>query len=185
MEKSPVWLRLAQIVLGIIAIALSGWVMAHPVATTFFYILLLGIALIMTGISKIIEGALVRDHAKSARAISIVIGVISIAGGGFALANPVTAVATIIMIVSLVILIHGLGLIATGIVAKNLGMGARIASIGLGIIAAIAAGVIHAMPGLAVALMLILASIGLLFNGIASIVSGIIGHRLSARPEQQ
>jgi len=184
MGKSPVWLRIAQIVLGVIAIALSAWVVSHPVVTTFFYIFLLGIALIMTGISKIIEGALVRDHTKSARAISVVIGVISIIGGGFALAHPVAAVATLIMIVSLVILIHGLGLIATGIVARNIGIGSRIASIGLGIIAVIAAAVIHAMPGLAVELMLVLAAIGLLFNGIASIVSGIIGHRLSARPEQ-
>lgn len=184
MDKSPLWIRIAQIILGAIAIALSGWVIANPRETTLLYMLFLGIALIMTGISKIIEGAVLHDHTKSARAISIVIGIISIGGGAFALANPIAAVATLIMIVSLVILIHGLGLIATGVVAKNLGKGARIASIGLGVIAVIASAIIHAVPGLAIAMMIIFASIGLLFNGIASIVSGITGHRISRiRPE--
>ena len=184
-EKSPLWLRLAQIILGAIAIALSGWVITNPVSTTLSYVFLLGIALIMVGFSKIIEGAVLRDHTKSARAISIVIGVISVAGGGFALASPIAAIATLIMIVSIVILIHGLGLIATGATAKHLGKGARIASIGFGIVAVMASIIIQAIPGLAIAMMLILLSIGLLFNGIASIVSGIVGHRLSAaRPEQ-
>jgi uncharacterized membrane protein HdeD (DUF308 family) len=184
MEKSPLWMRIAQIVLGAIAIALSGWVIANPLETTLLYMLLLGVALIMVGISKIIEGVVLRDYAKSARAISVVIGVISVAGGIFALANPIAAVATLIAIVSLVILIHGLGLIITGALAKNLGKGARIANIGLGIIAVIASAIIHAVPGLAIVMTLVLLSIGLLFNGIASIVSGITGYRVSrARTE--
>jgi uncharacterized membrane protein HdeD (DUF308 family) len=178
MDKSPAWLRVAQIILGAIAIALSAWVIANPAETTLLYIFFLGIALIMVGISKIIEGAVASDHTKSARIISIVIGVISIIGGFFALAHPIAAVATLIMIVSIVILIHGLGLIATGATAKTLGKGARIASIGLGIVAVIASISINAMPGLALAMMLLLLSIGLLFNGIASIVSGILGYRL-------
>jgi uncharacterized membrane protein HdeD (DUF308 family) len=178
MEKSPAWLRVAQIILGAIAIALSGWVIANPDETTLLFILLLGIALIMTGISKIIGGAVLSDHTKSARIISIVIGVISIIGGFFALAHPIAAVVSLIMIVSLVILIHGIGLVVIGAAAKNLSKGARIADIGLGIISVIAAAIIHAVPGSALVLMIILVSIGLLFNGIASIVSGIIGHRL-------
>ena len=180
MEKSPTWLRIAQIVLGAIAIALSGWVLANPVETTLLYITFLGIALIMVGISKIIEGAVLRGGTKSARIISIIIGVISIIGGFFALAHPIAAVATLIMIVSIVILIHGIGLIVTGAVNRELGRGSRIANIILGVLAVIASAVMHAMPGLAIAMMLMLASIGLLFNGIASIISGITGHRLSA-----
>ena len=89
MDKSPLWIRIAQIILGAVAIALSGWVIANPRETTLLYMLFLGIAVIMTGISKIIEGAVLRDHTKSARAISIVIGIISIGGGAFALANPI------------------------------------------------------------------------------------------------
>jgi uncharacterized membrane protein HdeD (DUF308 family) len=83
------------------------------------------------------------------------------------------------MIVSIVILIHGLGLIATGIADKSLGRGSRIANIILGILAVVVSASIHAMPGLAIAMTLVLVSIGLLFNGIASIIAGIIGQKLS------
>jgi len=177
-EKSSSLVRIAQIILGVIAIALSGWVIAHPVATTLLYIVFLGIALIMVGFSKIIEGAVLRASPKSARIISIIIGIISIIGGSFALSNPLMAVVTLIMILSFVILIHGIGLIATGAAVKTLGKGSRIANIILGILAVVASIALHAVPGLALAITLMLLSIGLLFNGIASIISRIIGQRL-------
>jgi len=179
MGKSPIWLRITQIVLGAIAIALSIWVIANPAETTLLYIVFLGIALLMVGISKIIEGFVLHESPKSARAISIVIGIISIIGGIFALVNPIVAVVTLIMIVSIVILIHGLGLIVTGVADKSLGKGSRIANVILGILAVVVSASIHAMPGLAVAMTLILVSIGLLFHGIASIIAGIIGQKLS------
>ena len=133
----------------------------------------------MVGISKIIEGFVLRDSQKSSRVIHIVIGIISIIGGIFALANPIAAVVTLIMIVSIMILIHGLGLIATGAADKTLSKGHRIANIILGILAVAVSASIHAMPGLALAMTLILVSLGLLFHGIASIISGIIGQKLS------
>jgi uncharacterized membrane protein HdeD (DUF308 family) len=179
MEKLPSWLRIAQIVFGVVAIALSGWVIANPAATTLLYITFLGIALLMVGFSKIIEGVVLRESQKSSRVISIGIGIISIIGGSFALANPIAAVVTLIMIVSIVILVHGIGLIATSAAAKNLGKGPRIANVILGSLAVAVSATLHVTPGLAVAIMLMLLSIGLLFNGIASIISGIIGQRLS------
>jgi uncharacterized membrane protein HdeD (DUF308 family) len=176
-EKTPIWLRIAQIVLGAIAIALSGWVIANPAETTLLYIAFIGIALLMVGFSKIIEGAVLRESPKSARGISIVIGIISVIGGSLAISHPIAAVATLIMIVSIVILVHGIGLIVTGAAVKTLGKGHRIANIILGILAVVVSASINAMPGLVLAVMLILVSIGLLFHGIASIISGIIGHR--------
>jgi uncharacterized membrane protein HdeD (DUF308 family) len=178
-EKSPAWLRIAQIILGAIAVALSGWIIANPTETALLYVAFLGIALLMVGISKIIEGIVSRQIPKSTKAISIVIGIISIIGGIFSLVNPIAAVVTLIMIVSIVILIHGLGLIVTGIADKSLSKGSRIANIVLGILAVAVSASIHAMPGLAVAMTLILVSIGLLFHGIASIIAGIIGQKLS------
>ena len=106
-QKTTKGLRIAQIVLGAIAIALSGAVLANPDTTTLLYVTLLGLALIMIGISKIIEGGLAQS-AKGSRGINIVIGIIYIIGGIFALANPVAAIATLIWIISIFILIHGL-----------------------------------------------------------------------------
>lgn len=165
--------------MGAIAIALSGWVIANPTETALLYVAFIGFALLMVGLSKIMEGIISRQLPKSIKAISIVIGIISIIGGIFTLVNPIAAVVTLIMIISIVILIHGLGLVATGVADSSLGRGSRVANIILGILAIAVSASIHAMPGLVVAMTLILASLGLLFHGIASIISGIIGQKLA------
>jgi len=174
--KTPKGLRIAQIILGAIAIALSGAVLANPDTTTLLYVTLLGFALIMIGISKIIEGGLAQST-KGSRGINIVIGIISIIGGIFALANPVAAIATLIWIISIFILIHGLGLIASGISARDATKGSRIGTMILGAIAVGFASILLAYPGLAIVLMIMFLSLGLLFNGIASILSGITATR--------
>ena len=130
--KSPKGLRIAQIILGGIAIGLSAAVIANPDVTTLFFVTLLGIALIMVGISKIIEGAIAKHVSKGSRFISLGIGVVSIAGGFFALVNPIAAVATIILIITIFILIHGIGLIANGAVSRSEGKASRIANIIIG-----------------------------------------------------
>ena len=175
-QKSSKGLRVAQIILGGIAIALSGAVLANPDTTTLLYVTLLGIALIMVGISKIIEGGLAQST-KGSRGINIGIGIISIIGGIFALANPVAAIATLIWIISIFILIHGLGLIASGISLRAVDKGTRIGSIIVGAIAVGFASVLLGYPGLALVMMIMFLSLGLLFNGIGSIISGITGNR--------
>jgi len=174
--KTPKGLRIGQIILGGIAIALSGAVLANPDTTTLLYVTLLGFALIMIGISKIIEGGLAQST-KGSRGINIAIGIISIIGGIFALANPVAAIGTLIWIISIFILIHGLGLIASGIATRDAAKGSRIGSMILGAIAVGFASILLAYPGLAIVMMIMFLSLGLLFNGIASILSGITGTR--------
>ena len=175
-QKSSKGLRIGQIILGGIAIALSGAVIANPDTTTLLYVTLLGIALIMVGISKILEGGLAHST-KGSRGINIGIGILSIIGGVFALANPVAAIGTLIWIISIFILIHGIGFIASGIATHNVTKGSRIGTIILGAIAVGFAAVLLAYPGLALVMMIMMLSLGLLFNGIASIVSGITGTR--------
>ena len=175
-QKSSKGLRIGQIILGGIAIALSGVVLANPDTTTLLYVTLLGIALIMVGISKILEGG-IGQSSKGSRGINIGIGIISIIGGVFALANPVAAIATLIWIISIFILIHGLGFIASGISTRNVTKGSRIGTIILGAIAVGFASVLLAYPGLALVMMIMMLSLGLLFNGIASILAGITGTR--------
>jgi len=174
-ERASTGIRLVEIILGVITVALASWVISNPDVTTLFFVTLLGIALIMVGISKIIAGIVVKQNANSLRIISIVIGVVSIIGGAFALANPISAVITLIIIISIFILIHGLGLIISGITSKDSQKNLRIANIVLGVIAVAFAGIIHANPEFAITMTIVLISLGLLFNGLASIMSGIIG----------
>lgn len=179
MEKASTSIRIVEIILGAITVGLSAFIISNPGVTTFIFVTFLGFALIMVGISKIIVGAALKDSTKSFKGISIAIGVISVIGGIFALVNPIGAVAALILVISIFILIHGVGLIASGITQKGTQKGLRIANIVLGVIAVAFAALIYANPDWAVAMMIILLALGLLFNGIASIISGIFGIRIA------
>jgi len=174
--KSPKGLRIAEIILGAIAIGLSVAVLGNPDVTTLLFVMFLGIALIMVGISRIIVGAAAKQVSKGFRGINIGIGIVSIAGGLFSLANPIAAVVMLITIIAIIVLIHGLGLVATGIASQGISKWSRIGTIVIGAIAVGFAGILLGYPGLAVVMTIVLVSIGLLFNGIASILSGITGN---------
>jgi len=176
-EKSPKGLRIVEIILGAIAIGLASAVLGNPEATAYFIATLLGIALVMIGISKIIEGAVSKHVSKGSRFISIGIGIVAIAGGFFAMSDPEVAIATLIWVISIFILIHGAGLIVSGAASRGEGKASRIANLVLGIIVVIFAFILLARPEFLAFLFIFFLSFGLLLNGIASIISGITGNR--------
>jgi hypothetical protein len=178
LEKTPKGIRIAEIILGGITIALAAFVISNPETTLAILVILLGLSLIFTGIARIIVGGVAKQISKGYRGINIAIGVISIIGGIFAIANPIAAVETLIWIVSIFILIHGLGLIASGIVSKGVDKGSRVSGIVLGGIAVAFASILLAYPELFAGMVIIFLSLGLLFNGIASVISGITGNRI-------
>ena len=177
MDKTPKGIRIAEIILGVIAIALAAFVISNPEAAVSFHVMLLGFALVVIGVSRIIVGGVAKQASGKSRGISIGTGVISIIGGIFAIANPIEAIGTLIWIVSIIILIHGLGLIGSGITSRA-DKGSRIPGIVLGAIAVGFAGILLAHPELALAMMIFFMAIGLFSNGIASIISGITGNKI-------
>ena len=178
LEKTSKGIRISEIILGAIAIGLAGFVISNPEVTTALLVMFLGFALIVTGISRVIVGAVSKQVSTGFRGINLGIGVLSIIGGIFTIVNPVTAIATLIFIVAIFILIHGLGLIGSGVASRGLDKGSRVSGIVLGAIAVAFAVILLVNPGLAVVMMIIFMSLGLLFNGIASIISGITGNRI-------
>ena len=178
MDKSPKGVRIAEIILGVIAIALAAYVISNPEASISFHVMILGVALLVIGISRVIVGGILKQTSGKSRIISIITGIISIIGGAFAIANPIESIGTLIWIISIIILIHGLGLIGSGITSRGADKGSHISGIVLGAIAVSFAGILLAYPGLALAMMVIFMSIGLFSNGIASIISGITGNKI-------
>lgn len=177
MDKTPKGVRIAEIILGVIAIALAAYVITNPVAAIEFHVMVLGIILLVTGISRIIVGGVSKQSSGKSRGISIGTGIISLIGGAFAIANPIAAIDTLIWIVSIIILIHGLGLIGSGITSRGVDKGSRIPGIVLGAIAVSLASILLAFPELAQGMIVFFMAIGLFSNGIASIASGITGNR--------
>jgi len=177
-QKSSIWVRIIQFVTGGIAIALSGYVLANPVTTTGFYLIFLGISLLVVGISSIINGIAHRTATKGTRAINVGIGIVAIIGGFFTLAHPIAALASLIWLVSIFVLIYGAGLVASGFIRHDQGKGARIARIIIGAIVVIFSGLLLEYPGLTLSMMIFFLSINLLIQGIERIISGAVGHRL-------
>jgi len=178
-QKSPAGLRIIQFIMGGIAIALSGFVLANPITTAWFFLTFLGIALIVVGIANIIGGISHRAAPKSTRAINIGIGIVAIIGGFFTLVHPVAALLSLIWFISIFVFIYGAGLIATGISNQNMGKGARIARVIIGAIVLIFSGLLLEYPGLTLSMAVIFLSINLFIQGIENIISGAIGHRIS------
>jgi uncharacterized membrane protein HdeD (DUF308 family) len=71
---SPKGLRIAQIVLCVIVIALSISVMAQPRAGVTLLVFLLSVTLLVLGIERVIEGIGLKDLPKSSRIGNIILG---------------------------------------------------------------------------------------------------------------
>jgi uncharacterized membrane protein HdeD (DUF308 family) len=179
-DKTPKGVRIAEIILGVIAIALAAYVISNPEAAISFHVMILGIILLVTGVSRIIVGGVVKQASGKSRVISIGTGIISIIGGAFAIANPIEAIDTLIWIVSIIIIIHGLGLIGSGITSRGADKGSRIPGMVLGAIAVGFASILLAFPELAKGMIVFFMAIGLFSNGMASIVSGITGNKIAS-----
>ena len=180
-QKLPTWVRIIQFITGGIAIALSGYVLANPITTSWFFLTFLGISLLVVGISSIINGISHRTATKGTRAINIGIGIVAIIGGFFTLAHPVAALASLLWFVSLFVLIYGAGLVASGFARHDQGKGARIARVIIGIIVIILSGLLLEYPGVTLSMMVFFLSINLLIQGIERIISGAVGHRIVKR----
>jgi len=181
-EKAPTWIRILEIVLGAIAIAASGIVLANPDTTTVLIVMLLSISLLVVGISSIITGAVVSHLPKSLRGIKIGMGIVAIIGSIFSIANPVAAALAFVNLIAIFVLIYGAGLIAEGIGRKE-SKASKIASIVIGVIVVILSAILLALPGFTLVLLIMILSISLLLNGIARIISGITGRQI--RPISQ
>ena len=176
-QKSPTGLRILQFVMGGIAIALSGYVLANPISTTWFFLLFLGISLIVVGISNIVGGISHRTAPKSTRAINIGIGVVAIIGGFVILVHPIAALVTLFWFASIFVFIYGAGLVASGISHREIGKGARIARIIIGAIVLVLSALLMEFPGLTLQLMIVFLSINLFIQGIECIILGAVGYR--------
>lgn len=107
-----------------------------------------------------------------ARAVQIGLGIIVVILSIYALANPGAAFVSIVFILGIILLIIGIEKIIAGIFLPIRGKGA---SIGLGILVLIFAGLVIAFPGFATWIITIFIGIALLFGGGASIAQAFSG----------
>lgn len=111
--------RMANIGLGIIVIILAIIVMAFPVGTTIFLIILMGVALLIDGISRLIHGFGDRENRGWSRGFRIGVGALEIAFGISILVSPAVGVAFVAFVIAIALLIVGIQMIVAGIYGRR------------------------------------------------------------------
>jgi uncharacterized membrane protein HdeD (DUF308 family) len=119
--------RFAHIGLGILVIILSSIVMAYPLASAAFIVLLAAISLLFSGISSIIAG--LRGGGKNkengntastgSRALSITAGALAIALSIMIMASPLFGIALAALVIGIAVLVYGIRLVVTGISGRR------------------------------------------------------------------
>lgn len=111
--------RWGTVGLGILVIILALIVMAFPVGTGVFLLILLAIALLFDGIARVIHGIGDKTRGKATRIFSIVAGVIAIALSIMIMASPFFGAVLIGILLAIALLIIGIQIIVAGITGSR------------------------------------------------------------------
>ena len=85
--KQAAWLRILEIILGIIVIVIGGYVIAFPGVAILTLVFVLGIGLFVLGITRIF-GAFASGVSGGIRVLSLIIGILAIILGIYVVAYP-------------------------------------------------------------------------------------------------
>ena len=172
-RASPMWVRVLEIILGIIVLVLGVYLVIYPGVAALTLAYLLGIALLILAIRDFIA-VFGKGVEGWRRAVSLIFAVIAFILGLYVLAYPLTGVFAVAFLA-------GFALILLGISAASRGTGLGAA---MGILAIILGFVVVIFPGLGIALAVILLSVAFILLGLEAIAAGIAG-RSMARPGMQ
>ena len=175
-EKQKAWLRILEIILGIIVLILAGYVLAYPGIAILTLVFVLGVGLIVLGITRI-AAAFASGISSGMRVLSLIIGVLAIILAIYVVAYPAAGALTLIFLLAFGLLLSGMEAIAVG---GSIGSKAsKAASIVLGVIGIILAFIVLFYPGVALGTLVLLLAISFVILGIEAIVSGILGRWVS------
>ena len=177
-EKMPKWTRAAEIILGLVSLIAGVFVIIYPGIAVLSLILLLSIGLIFLGWRDIVIGAIGKMLPTWLRAAYIILGVLVFILSVVVIAEPGFAVLTLVLLLYLALFFRGVAGITLGATAKMFSTPLRAASIAVGALSIVLAIIFLAAPGLAVATLILLLSIGLFITGVEAIAAGAIGREI-------
>ena len=175
--KSPKGIRISQIVLGGIAIALSLAVIVNPgvgIATIAF---LLSITLLVVGIERLVTGFTPSEQSKSSRFGNIGLGALAALLGIAVVAFPLFTTGVLVSLLALGLLFIGIARIIHGISDKNISKWSKGFLVGVGILSLAVSFTVIAYPAFGVSLLTLVLGINLLIIGIQSVAYAVSGHQ--------
>ena len=122
--------RFAHIGLGILVMILSSIVMAYPLASAVFVVLLAAVGLLFSGIASIIAGLSGGKQSErngnnaraGSRTLSMAAGALAITLSVLIMASPLFGLALSALVIGIALLVYGIRLIVTGISGKGQAM---------------------------------------------------------------
>lgn len=174
LDKSPGWLRGAQIGLGIIVVILSIYALAYPEAAFVSLVLILGIILFIVGIEKIISGIFLPIKGRGA---TIGLGILVLIFAGFVIAFPGFATWIITIFIGIALLFSGAASIAQAFSGRESGW-KKAFLIGVGALLIILGIMVLVSPVFGAQFAGFVIAIGLLIAGIQMIAVGATGRKM-------
>jgi uncharacterized membrane protein HdeD (DUF308 family) len=112
--------RFSNLGLGLLVIILAIVAMAFPVGTSVFLVILLAVALLFDGISRIVHGLRHKNQSKLDRAFTIGVGAIEIALSIIILASPAFGFGLVAAIIAIALLITGIQILVAGLTGRRM-----------------------------------------------------------------
>jgi uncharacterized membrane protein HdeD (DUF308 family) len=163
--KSSMWLRILEIIAGLIILVLGGYVIAYPGVAIATLILFLAIALIILGIAYFIR-VFAKGITGWRRLLNLILSVLAIIIAAAVIDNPfIYGSLTLVYLLGLALLFAGIASAARGTVG----------GIVVGILGIIVGFVVIIFPGLGLATLVFLLAVFLVIFGLESIISGVVG----------
>jgi len=111
--------RLVTVGLGILVILIAAAAMAFPIGTTVLLTLVLAVALLFDGISRIVHGIGDKESQGWTKALSIGVGGTEVVLSGLIMVSPAFGAATIGFLIGIALLLAGIQIAVTGISGRK------------------------------------------------------------------
>ena len=171
--KTQGWLRVLNIVFGLVCVLLSIVVLAYPGLSILTLILILATALLDIGLARIIVGVFAQYISTRLRAINVGAGLIEIVITITTMLYSQYITQTLIQLLSIALLVHGTTNVAIGGFTKTLPSLLRVFFVAVGLLGIILSVTAFVSIPLGLLDTVYILSIGYLSNGIAEIILGI------------
>ena len=170
-------IRILQIIIGIIAIALSISVIINPGFGIEILVFLLSVSLFVVGIERVSIGFLPYIRKSSTRISNIVLGGLAIALSIIVIAFPIFTTGLLVTLLALGLLFIGVARILHGILDKQTSKWSRIFLVAVGILSIGISFMVFTNPLVGIFILTFMLAVNLLIIGIESIVHGASGKR--------
>ncbi len=112
--------RFSNLGLGILVIILALIAMIFPFGTSVFLVILVAVALLFDGISRVIHGLRHKEQSTLDRAFTIGVGAIEIALAIFILVSPVFGFEFVAFVIAIALLITGIQIVVAGLTGRRM-----------------------------------------------------------------